>query len=675
MLAKKIKKSFNDFGEERIDNYFWMRDKKNSEVLDYVKYENSLTNKYFKSDKNLQEKIFKELKSRKRDNDKSVPYFYNGYWYIKNFKKGKEYPIVSRKKASLMAKTEEVLDQNKLAKGKKYFNIGAAVISPDNRYLAYAEDLKADKRYTIKFKDLTTGKLIKDKIFDTSDSFLWGNDSKTIFYVDSDKVTLRPNKVKRHVLGAIEDVVVFEEKKEIYYLGLSKTRSEEFIVIDVGSHDHVFQYYFKSDGNIYPPKIFQKPKKGIIYKIDHREGCWYILTNLKAIDFEIFKTEEDRLNIKHWKSFIKPKEGVRYNNFILFKNYFVYEEFIAGVPYFKILDLKTKKIKTIKFKETLYGGGFLFNPEYNSDKLRISFESMKDPETEYEYDMRSGKLKVLKVNKPKGNYNKEDYVVERKWVKSRDGVKIPLSLFYKKNIRLDGSNPCMIYGYGSYGHTLTQDFNENILSLVNRGVIYAVAHIRGGQEMGRRWYLDGKLLKKINTFNDFIDCAEFLIDKKYTNKEKLVARGGSAGGLLMGAVANMRPDLFKGMIFQVPFVDVVNTMMDASIPLTTGEYVEWGNPNKKNYFQYIKSYSPYDNIKKQNYPAIFIDSGFNDTQVHYWEPLKYIAKMKDFKTDNNPILLHMDLDTGHGGKSGRFSYLVNVAVIYSFILKLVGINK
>ncbi len=677
MKAKKIEKKFNEFGKKRVDNYFWMRDKNNPDVLKYIKHENKLTDDWLSDTKNLQEKLFKELKSRKRDKDESVPYFYNGYWYIKKFEKGKEYPVLFRKKGSLKAKAEKIIDQNVLAKGKKYYNIGGAGISPDNRYFAYAEDTKADRKYILKIKDLKTGKNLKDTITDISTAFIWGNDSRSIFYVKVDEITLRPFLVKRHILDRSQekDETVFEERNEIYYVSLEKTRSQKFILIDIGCHDHEFQYYFNADGEIYEPKLFAKPKSGIIYDIDHGNGFWCVRTNLKALDFEIYRAPENKIDQKYWKIFIPAKDGVQNSNFLLFKNHFAYEQIITGIPYFKVLNLVTGKTKSIKFKEKLYGGDFLFNPEYDSSKLRLSFETMKDPEIEYEYNMNSGKMKVLKVHKPKGKHNPEDYVVERKWVKSHDGVKVPISLFYKKGIKKDGGNPCLLYGYGSYGYSTSQSFNDNVLALVNRGFIFAVAHIRGGQEMGRAWYLDGKLLKKKNTFYDFVAAGEYLVKQKHTSREKLFAMGGSAGGLLMGAVANMRPNLWGGMVFYVPFVDVINTMLDASIPLTTGEYVEWGNPNQKKYLNYMKSYAPYENIERKDYPAILIESGFNDTQVHYWEPLKYLAKMKEYKTDQNPILLKMDLDTGHGGKSGRFSYLRDTARVYAFLLKLSGIKN
>ncbi len=677
MIPKKIEKKFQEFGKERVDNYFWMRDQKDLDVLEYINHENKQTKNWFGDVKNFQEKIFKELKARKKDKDESVPYFYNEYWYVKKFEKGKEYPILFRKKGHLKARAEKIFDQNELAKGKKYYQIGSVNISPDNRYLAYTEDTNADKRYQIKIKDLHTGKNIKDSISRIVTSFEWSNDSKTILYVESDKTTLRPFRLVSHVIGedTKKDTILFEEKNEIYYVHLSKTRSKQYFLINISSLDHEFYYYASADKSTLNFKIFTPGKPGIIYNINHGNGYWYILTNEKAIDSEIFTVKDDNISRKKWVSFVAPRNNVRYESFILFFGYVVYKEIIAGIPYFKIFNTATKKTRSVKFSSSLYGGDLLFNPEYHSKSFRLSFESMKDPEIEYECDLATGKLSVLKTNNPRGRYDKNTYRIERLWATSHDGVKIPISVIYKNNLIKNGNNPCILYGYGSYGHTLYQNFNENIFSLVDRGFVYAIAHIRGGQEMGRKWYLEGKFLKKKNTFLDFISCAEFLIKKKYTNSDKLVARGGSAGGLLMGAVANMRPDLFHAMVFAVPFVDVINTMMDSSIPLTVGEYVEWGNPNEKKYYNYMLSYSPYDNIKKQNYPTIFIDSGFNDTQVHYWEPLKYIAKMKEYKTDNNPILLHMDLGTGHGGKSGRFSSLEGVARTYVFILNMLGIKK
>lgn len=666
MIAKKNKKVFTEFGEERIDNYFWMRDKKDPDVLKYIKYENNQTKKYLKDYEKFQNKLLKELKSRKREKDQSTPYFYNGYWYYKKYEKGKEYPIYFRKKDGLKARPEKYFDQNILARGKKYHQIGGGAISPDNKLFAYVEDTQANRRFTLKVKNLETGEMLIDEIKDISPSFVWGNDSKSVFYVEYDK-SQRPFRVKRHILGQRADKVIFEEKNQIYYISVGKTRSKDFILIDVGSHDHEYQYYFSASGELDKPKLFKRAKKGVIYDIDHADGCWYIRTNEKVMDFEILKSKDG----KRWSKFIESKNQIK--SFEIFENYFVYEEVKDGIISIKTLNLKDFNEKILKFPGKVYLSEIGFNPEYRIDKLRIFFESPKDPETEIEYDFKTGKKKVLKVYKPRGKFDSNNYVVERKWVTSVDKKSVPLTLLYKKGV--NKNSPCLLYGYGSYGYSIYPSFNENRFSLVDRGVIFAVAHIRGGQELGRGWYLDGKLLKKKNTFTDFIDCAKYLIKNKYTNADKLFAEGGSAGGLLMGAVANMAPELFKGMIFQVPFVDSLNTMMDPTIPLTVGEYVEWGDPNDKKYYKYMKSYAPYENIERKDYPAIFINSGYNDTQVHYWEPLKYIAKMKEYKTDKNPILLHMDVDTGHGGKPGRFAYLESVARVYSFIFKLLGIKK
>lgn len=670
MIAKKIKKVFKEFGKERIDNYYWMRNKKDPDVLRYIKYENKETEKFFKDAELSQDKIFEELKSRKKEKDESYPVFYNGYWYYKKFEKGKEYPIHLRKKKSLKAKPEKIIDQNILAKGKKYFKLGGAAVSPDNKLFLYSEDITADKKFNIKVKDIVANKNLKDEIKGVAQYFVWSNDSKSFFYVEYDK-TQRPFKVKRHVLGEKRDETVFEDKTGNYYVSITKTRSKDFVIIQLHSFDHEYQYYFKADGGLYVPKLFKKAKSGVIYEIDHANDTWYIKTNEKVSDFEILKTKDG----KKFESFIQPKNNSRIRNFEIFENYFVYEEVKEGIIEIKVLNLKNKKEKTIKFTEKVYLSEISGNPEYKSSKLRIFFESPKYPETEIEYGMESGKKKTLKVHNPKGKYDPDKYIVERIWATASDKKKIPITLFYKKGIKKDGSNPCLIYGYGSYGHSIYPNFNEDRLTLVDRGVIFAIAHIRGGQEMGRQWYLDGKLLNKKNTFTDFISCSEKLIKEKYTNNKKLIAQGGSAGGLLMGAVCNMRPDLYKGMVFQVPFVDSLNTMLDETIPLTVGEYAEWGNPNKKKYYEYMRSYAPYENIENKEYPTIFVDAGFNDTQVHYWESLKYVAKMKEYKKGENPILLNMDIDTGHGGKPGRFSYLYTPARIFSFVFKILGINK
>lgn len=677
MIPKKIEKKFKEFGKDRIDNYFWMRDKKDPDVVEYIKYENNLSKKWFSDVSDLKDKVLKELKSRIKEKDESIPYFLNGYWYVKKFEKGKEYPLLFRKKDNLSAKSELVLDQNILAKGKKYYNLGRASVSPNNKLLAYTEDTAGDRRFSLKIKNLETGKYLKDKITEVSNNFEWSNDSLSLFYVESDKTTLRPFILKKHILGEdnSNDVVVYKEEREVYYLDILKSRSKKYLILNIGSHDNTFVKYIDISGESLSVIDFVKPKKGVIYDVNHAEQYWYIRTNEKSIDFEIFRVSDKNIIRKNWQSFIESKEGYKYNSFILFKDFFVYEEYKEGVPGIFVLNLNNKKVRKINFKQSLYDAGFLFNPEYESNKLNIYFETRKTPETDIEYDLKTGKTNILKIHKPQGRFDENKYEVKREWVKSFDGVKIPITLLYKKGIKKDSNNPCVIYGYGSYGFSINQNFNQNVFSLVDRGVVMVIAHIRGGEEMGRKWYLDGKFLKKKNTFNDFISCAEFLINQKYTNKEKLVAKGGSAGGLLMGAVANQRPDLFKAIILHVPFVDVVNTMLDSTIPLTVGEYVEWGNPNEKKYYDYMLSYSPYDNIKKQNYPTMFINSGFNDTQVHYWEPLKYIAKMKEFKTDNNPILLNMNLRVGHSGKSGRFSSLEDVSLDYVFTLKVLGIKK
>ncbi len=675
-VANKIPKELSIHGDTRIDNYYWLNERENPEVIAYLTAENEYKDQMLAHTKEFQEKLFQEMKGRIKEEDQSVPYRDNGYFYITRYEQGQEYPIYSRKKGSLEAKEEIMLNVNEMAKPYDYYNVAGLSVSPDNKLLAFGEDTLSRRIYTIKFKNLETGEMLSDVIPGAQAGFAWANDNKTIFYTLKDMQTLRGYKVMKHKLGtpASQDAEIFNETDETYNAFVYRTKSDKYIII--GSSTTLAQEYRileadKPDGKF---RIFQPRERKLEHTIDHYGNKFYIRTNLDAKNFRLMETPETATTKENWKEIIPNRPDVLFEDMELFKDYLVMTERKNGITQIRIRPWKGEE-HYIEFPEQAYVAYTSVNPEFDTELLRIGYQSMTTPNSTFDYNMRTRELKLLKQQEVLGGFDPNNYQSERAMVTARDGAKVPVSIVYRKGFEKNGQAPLLLYGYGSYGASMDPYFSSTRLSLLDRGFVYVIAHIRGGEEMGRQWYEDGKLLNKKNTFTDFIDCAEWLLANNYTNKDKLFAMGGSAGGLLMGAVVNMRPDLWKGVVAAVPFVDVVTTMLDESIPLTTFEFDEWGNPKNKEYYDYMKSYSPYDNVEAKDYPAMMITTGLHDSQVQYWEPAKWVAKMREMKTDKNPLLMHTNMEAGHGGASGRFRALKETAMEYAFLLDLAGKNE
>jgi len=672
----------------RIDNYYWMKlsdvqknaeqkDEVTTKVINYLNSENDYLAAKMKHTEALQEKLYTEIVGRIKQTDESVPYKKNGYWYYTRYQEGQEYPIHCRKKGTLEATEEILLNVNEMAKGHSYYSIAGLSVSEDNNLLAYGEDSVSRRRYTVYVKDLTTGKLVGEPILNTTGGVTWANDNKTLFYSRKDSVTLLPRWIMKHKLGTspAKDVSVYEEKDDTFYTSIYKTKSKKFLVIVSGStltSDYQILNANTPDGKW---TNFSPRERGHEYSIDHYQDKFYIVTNWDALNFRLMETPDTKTAKANWKEKIAHRDDTLLEGIDIFKDYLVVSERSKASTQLRIMNQKSKDEHYMEFAEPAYTIYSSTNLDFDTDLLRYGYTSMTTPNSTYDYNMKTKERKLLKQQEVVGGYNPEDYQTERLWATAKDGTKIPMSIVYKKGIKKDGTNPTMLYGYGSYGASMDPTFSSTRLSLLNRGFVYAIAHIRGGQEMGRKWYEDGKMFKKKNTFTDFIDCAEFLIEEKYTTPEHLFASGGSAGGLLMGAVVNMRPELFKGVIAAVPFVDVVTTMLDESIPLTTGEFDEWGNPKNPESYMYMLEYSPYDQVKPQNYPNMLVTTGLHDSQVQYWEPAKWVAKLREMKTDNNTLLLRTNMETGHGGTTGRFKVYKETAQEYAFILDLAGIKE
>lgn len=673
-VAEKIKKELVSNGDTRIDYYYWLNQREDPKVTEYLKAENAYTEATLNDVKELREELFKEITARIKQTDESVPYKLRGYYYYYRYETGKEYPIHCRKKGSLNAQEEIILDVNELAKGYDFCDVANMEVSPDNRLLAYAIDTVSRRMYTIRIKDLTTGKTYQDAIPNTTSSIAWANDNKTIFYTIKNPETLRHEKVMKHILGSavVTDKLIFHETDETFYTDVLKTKSEQYVMI--ASTSTVSSEYRYLDAN-HPDgefKVVQPRQRDHEYSVEHFGDHFYILTNNEAKNFRLMQTPVTKTTIENWKEVVPHRADVLLDGMEIFKDYLVLQERKNATCQINIIRWTNNGEHYISFEEEVFTAQTGFNPDFDSDVLRFNYSSLTTPSSVYDYNMVNRERKLMKRQEVVGDFNPDRYESKRLFAVASDGTKIPVSLVYKKGIRLDGNNPLLLYGYGSYGISMDPTFRSERLSLLDRGFVYAIAHIRGGQELGRAWYEDGKLLKKKNTFTDFIACGEMLIKEKYTSPQKLFAMGGSAGGLLTGAVANMRPDLFKGIIAAVPFVDVVTTMLDESIPLTTGEYDEWGNPGQKEYYDYMKSYSPYDNVKAQAYPNMLVLTGLYDSQVQYWEPAKWVARLRTEKTDQNLLLLHTNMETGHGGASGRFEKYKETALIYAFMLKVLG---
>ncbi|MDQ7962365.1 MAG: S9 family peptidase [Flavobacterium lindanitolerans] len=677
--AKKIPKTLEKHGDKRVDDYFWLNDRQNKEVIDYLNSENQYYEEITAHTKGLKNLLFEEMKGRIKEDDSSVPYFFNGYWYITRFETGKDYPIYARKKGSLTAKEEILFDCNEMAKGHSYFQLGGVSISPDNKYASFGVDIIGRRIYTIQVKNLQTGKLFEDKIENTTGSSTWANDNKTLFYTQQDKQTLRSDKVFKHKLGGRQeqDVLVYDEVDDTFNVSVSKEKSKKYIVISSSSTLTTEFRTLLADDPDGEFKVFQPRVRGMEYSIAHYGDSFYILTNKDdATNFKLMKTPEKATSMENWKDLIPHREDVLLEDIEIFKDYLVLGERSNGLNKIRIMPWNGKGEYYLPFDSETYTANISTNPDFDTQILRYSYQSLGTPSSVIDFNMKTKEKEIKKEQQVLGGkFDKKNYVEERVWATAEDGTKIPISMIYRKGMKKDGKNPLLLYAYGSYGATMDPYFSSTRLSLLDRGFIYAIAHIRGGEDMGRLWYENGKLLHKKNTFTDFIDCSKFVIKEKYTSAEHLYAEGGSAGGLLMGAVVNMAPELYHGVIAQVPFVDVVTTMLDDTIPLTTGEYDEWGNPNEKEYYDYMKSYSPYDNVKAQNYPNMYVSTGLHDSQVQYWEPAKWVAKLRTLKTDTNLLFLDTNMDAGHGGASGRFEALKELAKEFSFLLDLEGIEN
>ena len=677
-IAKRIPHKLEKHGHVRNDDYYWLNNRENPEVIDYLNKENDYYKKATAHTVDFQKDLFEEMKSRIKEDDQSVPYLYNGYFYITRHEKGKDYPIYSRKKGSLEAKEEILFDCNEMAKGQSYFQLGGLSISEDNKWAAFSVDLVSRRQYTLQFKNLETNEILPTKIINTSGGATWAADNKTVFYSRNDEVTLRTDKIFKHKLGSdsADDQLVFFEKDETFDSNIYKSKSEKYIII-VSSSTLTSEYQTilanNPDGEF---KIFQKRTRGLEYSISHYGDSFYILTNKdKATNFKLMKTNENNTSKDNWVDVISHNKDVLLEKIDIFKDYLVVSERSNGLSKIKIIPWRGEAY-FLPFEIETYTAYTTSNIDFNTEILRYGYQSMATPVSVIDFNMRTKTKKILKeLEVQGGKFDKNNYEEKRIWATATDGTKVPISIVYRKGIKKDGNNPLLLNAYGSYGYSSEPYFSTFNLSLLDRGFILGIAHVRGGEDLGRQWYEDGKLLKKKNTFTDFIDCTRFLIDEKYTSRQHMYAEGGSAGGLLMGVLANMAPEFYNGIISQVPFVDVVTTMLDDSIPLTTGEYDEWGNPNEKKYYDYMLSYSPYDNVKAQDYPSLYISTGLHDSQVQYWEPAKWVAKLRLLKTNDKKLFLDTNMEAGHGGASGRFEALKELAKEFTFLLDLEGIKR
>jgi oligopeptidase B len=677
--AKKIPVQLEKHGDVRIDDYFWLRERENPEVLDYLTRENDYNERMTAHTKQLQEDLFQEVKKRIKEDDSSVPYKLNGYWYVTRFEKGKDYPIYSRKKETLDAPEEILFDVNEMAKGHDYYRLSGLSVSPNNKLISYAVDTVSRRKYTLYIKNLETGEVYPEKIKNTTGGATWANDNKTLFYARKDEETLRSNKIFKHRLGtkAKEDELVFFEEDETFHTYVYKSKSRRYIIIGSDSTLTSEYRFIAADDPHGKLQIVQPRIRGVEYGIAHYRDSFYILTNKDgATNFKLMKAPVHNPGIENWEEVIPHREHVLLEDIDLFRDYLVVSERSDGLNKIHIRRWDGTDSYFLPFDNETYTAFTGTNPDFDTEILRYTYNSLTTPTQVVDFNMRTREKDVKKeLEVLGGKFQKENYVSDRIWATARDGAKIPMTLVHRKELKRDGKNPVLQYAYGSYGSTIDPYFSNVRLSLLDRGFIFVIAHVRGGEYLGRQWYEDGKLLKKRNTFTDFIDCTTHLINENYTSAEHMYASGGSAGGLLMGAVANMAPQLYKGIIASVPFVDVVTTMLDESIPLTTGEYDEWGNPNDAEYYTYMKSYSPYDNVTAQNYPNMLVTTGLHDSQVQYWEPAKWVAKLRELKTDNNKLLFHTNMEAGHGGASGRFEALREVAEEYAFLLDLEGMDQ
>jgi oligopeptidase B len=671
--AAKKPKVMEKFGDRRVDDYFWLRDKANPEVIDYLKAENAYTDAYMKPLEAFRENLYKEMLARIKETDESVPYRKRGYWYYTREVEGKQYPIYCRRKGSMEAPEEVILDVNALAEGKKFTQVSSLEVSPDGGMLAYTVDFTGFRQYTAYFKNLATGKLLEDKL-ERVDAMAWSADGKNIFYVIEDDAK-RPYRLLRHALGQANDALVYEEKDELYNLGVADTRDEAWIVATSVSKDTSEVRVLRSNDPMGKFQVVEKRRNGHEYYLDSHGDEFYFRSNDKGRNFRVAKAPVADPGQRNWKEVLPHRKLVMLDDIDTFKDFWVVTERDKGLKRLRIFDFATGADHYIAFDEAVYSANATSNAEYDTDKLRFAYQSLVTPRSTFDYEIAKRSRTLLKQQPVLGGYKPEEYQSEALTATAKDGTKVPISLVYKKSLRKGGPQPLLLYGYGSYGIPMDVYFRSSRLSLLDRGVVFAIAHIRGGGDLGKLWYDDGKLLRKMNTFTDFVASAEYLIENGWTTPDKLAIQGGSAGGLLMGAVVNMRPELFKLVVTQVPFVDVMSTMLDATLPLTVPEYLEWGNPNVKKYYDYMRSYSPYDNLAKRSYPAMLVETSLNDSQVMYWEPAKYVAKLRTLKTDANPLLLKTVMEAGHGGASGRYDALKELSLTYTFVLDQLGLAK
>ena len=673
-MTEKKTKTTKIHNDTMIDDYFWLREKTNPKVIAHLEAENAYADAMMKPTAALQDKLYKEMVGHIKETDTSVPYRWGNYFYYTRTEQGKQYPIYCRKQGSLEAKEEVVLDQNELAVGFKFFSIAAFVPSDDGNLLAYSTDNTGYRQYKLQIKDLRTGQLLPET-FERVGNVAWATDNKTVFFTTEDAVTKRSDKFFRHTLGSDKTDLIYEDKDELFDITAGRSRDKAIIFLGSESKTSTEWRYLPADAPTAELKIISPREPDHEYNVDHRGDLFYIRTNKGAKNFRVVTAPVSNPSQANWKELIAHRPEVKIEDVDLFANHLVLSEWEHGLQKIEILNFQTNKRLRVEFPEPVYSASLAQNREFATGVVRYNYQSLVTPSSVFDYDMNTGKATRLKETEVPGGFNKNNYKSERLFAIASDGTRIPLSVVYHKGTKLDGSAPLLLYGYGSYGVSIAPNFSSNRLSLLDRGVVYVIAHIRGGGELGEEWRQEGRMMKKMNTFTDFIASADYLVKNKYTSSNRLVIQGGSAGGLLMGAVTNMRPDLFKAVVAQVPFVDVLNTMLDASLPLTTSEYIEWGNPNEKAAYEYMKQYSPYDNVGRRNYPSMLVKVSLNDSQVPYWEGAKLVARLRAMKTDSNPLLLKTNMGAGHGGSSGRYDYLHEVAFDYAYMLWQMGLAE
>jgi oligopeptidase B len=674
-VAKKMPEKLTLHGETRIDNYYWMKDKSNPDVIKHLEAENAYTAAVLKPTEKFQEVLYKEFLSRIKQTDVDVPTKDRGYWYYSRTIEGKQYAIRCRKKGTLDAPEEVILDGNELAKGEKFFQFGEVRVSDDGNLLAFSTDTTGFREYALSVKDLRTGKIVESKLVNAP-MFEWAADNRTLFYATEDEAK-RAHKLWRHTLGQPKDkdTLIFEEKDELFWLELSLSRDHKYLFHSSASYGSTEQRFLPADQPTGEWKTILKREADHEYSAEHRNGKFFIRTNKKATNFKVVTCPVEKTDPANWVDEVKYDPAVYIEGISVFENYLVLSARVGGLSQLIVRDLGTGATHTVEFKEPVYDVQMSANPEFATSAIRFTYTSLSTPDSEYRYDLNTKARELLKKKEVPGGYDPANYAEERVEATATDGTKVPISLVYRKGLKLDGTAPCLLYGYGSYGLNMTMEFDPVRVSLLDRGVVYAHAHIRGGSDLGRTWYDDGKMMKKMNTFTDFVACGDFLVNQKYCSRDKLAIEGGSAGGLLIAATLNLRPDLCKAAVLKVPFVDAITTMADESIPLTVQEFQQWGNPKVKAEYDYLKKYCPYTNLKAAAYPSMLVMTSLNDSQVLFHEPTKYVAKLRTLRTDKNPLLLRCNMAAGHGGASGRYDHLKEDALVMAFTLDQMGITK